>query len=603
MATTLDKLARIVDGLAGLGEAGKGTPLRAADWNLLVGAVRDLAALVAAREQGTQDSLEARFAPNPHSHVGEADLTWFEPTTRALLESKSTATPDLAANVRLLRQDLSTTQADVADLKSQLSALQDRVDNVLSRDTDREASVSRLGSRVEALRDLGAQVNDVGTRYQAIADRLERVSGLDTAINERLGGVEGLVAIQTQLGGLDSLKTSLTLADGSLLRARDFETRIAGLEKTTVTDARLDDALVTRLKSGAVLEQSGVIDAAARKVQDSIAQPLQVLTDGLGRATDQLGTATADLAALKGTASNLDSRVGATESAVSDLAGLKDVQARLGGRLDQAEATLSQHGSQLSAIPDALSRVEGLATTSAAALTDRVTQMEGKVSSLSVATVDLGPVESRLGTLEDRTKDLPTAAQFSALSTSVDDATRGLSASGARLDAAEARLDDLAKTPDRLSSLEDFARSTSSWRSAADSQLSKLNLAISAVPSLSSRLDAAESSLTKLSAWQTTASVTLASVSTLTSSVSALTTRVAMAEGSLTSLTSRVGSAESRAALAENRLSTVESSVGKMANAGFVTADTFGTLVSRVGSLESTPGRVLTSTNVLFTPR
>src|SRR5690606_13514410 len=109
--------------------AGKqtGAPLRADDWNVLVGAVGELAKIARARALGTADALAAGYAPAEHAHRGQVGIEWFDAPTRDLVEGRAGAEFTVRDDIRRLDKGVGLLRTDVEGLKSELSSLRELV--------------------------------------------------------------------------------------------------------------------------------------------------------------------------------------------------------------------------------------------------------------------------------------------------------------------------------------------------------------------------------------------------------------------------------------------------------------------------------------------
>ena len=104
---SLKLLTEVIDQLAPIGQMTVGSPLRAAHWNSMVDAVRNMARLILSREKTTDAFLDKRYATRDHAHAGKVGLTWFEPEARNLLEDAMSGTVEQRAAVKDLKREMS----------------------------------------------------------------------------------------------------------------------------------------------------------------------------------------------------------------------------------------------------------------------------------------------------------------------------------------------------------------------------------------------------------------------------------------------------------------------------------------------------------------
>lgn len=236
MATVaeLERLAALTQRLIPLSEMRQGTLIRADDWNLLTGAVLELARTLLAESTG---GVVAE-----HEHVEAVDVGWLTPKLRALIEQGGLSDP--VVNRRLI-----TFERDNEKLKAQLALIQEEVgkvrvnlNDVKIGDIGRAADFTLLRRKFEAQSDARDEVLDLRTTLGTIQQNIDQALALGERIS--VGGeLPNFDELFGRVSTLELLQERLTNPDGTLLDARALQIRLAELQGQFITQEQLDDAL------------------------------------------------------------------------------------------------------------------------------------------------------------------------------------------------------------------------------------------------------------------------------------------------------------------------------------------------------------------------
>src|SRR5882672_10837342 len=141
--TPEDRVLQIVAELPALGQMSQGAPLRSTDWNLLVGALVDLArfAIVQAKADSTT-VLDARYAALVHEHLAEVEPSWLSPATRDLID-RSASSVEILADLRAAQDGLAGARKDTAALTKDLQSLSAVVGAAQDKQRGLELSIAR----------------------------------------------------------------------------------------------------------------------------------------------------------------------------------------------------------------------------------------------------------------------------------------------------------------------------------------------------------------------------------------------------------------------------------------------------------------------------
>jgi len=230
----LERLQALVTRLVPLASAQPRTLIRAEDWNLVVGALIELARSVLA--------ADGAAAVGPHDHTDQVQLSWLDGRLRSLLEQGPLTDPASQARVGALERRLTSTAATLDGVRGGLADVRARVDDVTTRDLVREADVTKVRRTVEALGDSRGDVLGLRESLQALREDLQRAIevGRQLEVDGQPLDVPALVA---RVGELETLREHLTMPDGRPLDAAELERRLTELTNTLVTEQELDEAL------------------------------------------------------------------------------------------------------------------------------------------------------------------------------------------------------------------------------------------------------------------------------------------------------------------------------------------------------------------------
>src|SRR5437867_6395932 len=234
----LDRLEALVTRLTPLTETAPGELIRAEDWNLVVGALIEVAR--AAIAEGGPDGEVP-----PHEHPDQVAPGWLTPGLRDLLERGPLADPAAAGKVGDLERRLGRL-TDAADgIRGDITSMRASVSEVATRDLKREASVTQIRRVVEGIGDAR---DDVATLRGTLSSLQDSVK-VAVDVSSRLtidGQPVDMEAVGTRLKAVEQVRDRLKLPDGNLLDATAFEKRLGDLQGTLVTEQELDEALKNR---------------------------------------------------------------------------------------------------------------------------------------------------------------------------------------------------------------------------------------------------------------------------------------------------------------------------------------------------------------------
>jgi hypothetical protein len=232
----LERLEALLERLEPLAAKERGELIRSAEWNDLVGAVGDLTRAVLGEDRTT-------VVP-PHEHSEQVALGWLSPALRRLLTDGPLSDAGAIGRLGRSERELGRLGARLDDLAADVDGHRSRVTEVATNDLAREATLTDFGRRLSGIGDARDEVADVRRTLGTVQTDVQRAIevGQRLQVNGEPLDVQGLL---TRVGELERLRTRLTLPDGQLLDATEFQRQIGQLETRLVTEEELDVAIGT----------------------------------------------------------------------------------------------------------------------------------------------------------------------------------------------------------------------------------------------------------------------------------------------------------------------------------------------------------------------
>jgi hypothetical protein len=490
---TLELLDEIVKGAEAATGKGAGQPLRAEEWNTLAEAIARLARLAASRERGEAETLAKNYARADHQHLGEVGLAWLDAPTRALVEARGGA-GDIAARLDALTRDTRALRTDLQALTGQVEHLRDDLSGATTEDRVRDGTIRRLSERLDGIVDLDRRVTTMDGRITGLDANVREAIAFRDTLRDASGAPLDLAQLSSRVDGLSTNLERLRLANGEVVRMRDFENRIASLEEGGVTSDDLDTRIGTRLGDLVAAPDSVLVNRAGAAAVATLDPRLRTIEGGLEAASRDIVAVQGGRAADGARMDALDTRLAAETVRGDRSAATLDTLAALPVRVTAVEAAAGAANQRLSAV-DALAadlgRVRDQATV-AAALAPRVTALE---------TTDrdqdrrIGAAETIAGTVPDlrvRVEQVEASAtRADALSGRISNLEGQVVGIGSRVTVAESRLGTLDTLTSRVATVERNTTELTSWRRGVDDRLGSLPDR-TAILDLTSRVSAVE---------------------------------------------------------------------------------------------------------------
>lgn len=233
----LERLRALLERLTPLADVQRGELIRAQDWNIVVGALIELARALVTEER--------KAVVPPHEHPDQVTTGWLDPRLRSLIERGPLADPAAVARLQDVERKISTLSTQIERNGQEIKEVRDRATEVVTRDLVREADVTAVRRQIDGLADAREDV-------RALRETLRTVqTDLRTAIAVSRGLVidgqpVNMAAVLERLASVEALRERLRLPSGELLDAATLESRLTALTNTLVTEEELDEALANR---------------------------------------------------------------------------------------------------------------------------------------------------------------------------------------------------------------------------------------------------------------------------------------------------------------------------------------------------------------------
>lgn len=384
--TELERLQALVTRLEPLTTKQRGELIEAEDWNLIVGALIEVARAALA------DDDEEGVAP--HAHNDQVGIGWLDPRVRQLVTGGGVKDPGVETSLLKLRRDLGSLTERIDGVRTDVETSRQRLDKVAINDTVRESAITRLDRKVLGAADDRGDIADLRGTLRTLETEVARAVevGSRLEINGEPLDVEGLV---NRVVEVEALRERLTRPSGELLDATVFEQRVAELETNLVTEEELTAALeeVRTAAGQGGIDVDAVIDEARLAGREAATESVGTLgielRSDLTRRLGEIGTtvdqavaasidqATGSLAeeVLASARADITAAIAESDDAIrSDLEGLLE---------ERIAATTARVEERFATIPDVVGgSVAEQVGASLAEVTGRLDELQGGVEGL-----------------------------------------------------------------------------------------------------------------------------------------------------------------------------------------------------------------------------
>src|SRR5947207_5185272 len=224
MAATnqLQKIAALVDRLQPLGSKQRGMPIQAEEWNALVEVLSGILEIDHALAENSQASLEQRFAPLVHEHLGQVRVSWLDAVLQTTISSGG---GDVATRLVLtdMAQKLASLGTQVAQLTTTSEEQRRLLDGFSVNDVDRAKALRDFDARFAGVENLQTSVIGLASQIDGLKTSLNTVLDLRKSLSDANGAPIDVGKIRQELTDLKGLRENLKGIDGALVRVRDLQ--------------------------------------------------------------------------------------------------------------------------------------------------------------------------------------------------------------------------------------------------------------------------------------------------------------------------------------------------------------------------------------------
>ena len=495
---SLELLGSVIDDLEPIGQMTAGNPLRAADWNAMVGTVRNLARLIVSREKTTDALLNERYATHDHNHSGQMTLAWFEPGARTLLDEAMTGAVEQRAAVSELRKEMVALRQEMTTLKSQVENVRIQFDGLRDEDSSRQREMNQLSVRVEGLVDVEDNLAELSTRFTDIGANVGEALAFREQLVDENGNPVDVAGLNTRISDVENMRENLRTADGDLVNVREIESALTRLEENAINRNDVDDVILQRLREGGILDETGLVDSVTTRVNDNFTVQFDTLTSTTTSLGSQITGLDANIAEHATRLDGVEGDVSSSLTSLGTLTGLPDQVASHGTRLSAMETRVQTNETALTELPTMRTRlstvenqvsvIDGL-TANIDGLTDRVDTVESNIGQIDILSSQVAGISNRVGTIEQTLPNITNLQQQVATNST------SIQTIGQRVNVNEAELDNLSGITSQVTSLAKTTQEIIGWRVTVDRRLDDLSVRSPLNDTLVNRVDVLESAV------------------------------------------------------------------------------------------------------------
>jgi predicted nucleic acid-binding Zn-ribbon protein len=495
---SLELLNSVINDLEPIGQMTTGNPLRAADWNSMVGAVRNLARLIVSREKTTDALLDERYATRNHNHSGQMTLAWFEPGARTLLDEAMTGSVEQRAAVTELRKEMAALRQDMALLKNQMENIRIQFDGLRDEDASRQREMNQMAVRVEGLVEVGDDLAELNTRFTGIGARVEEALAFREQLVDENGEPIDMAGFNTRINELEDMRNNLRTADGNIVNIRVFESTLTRLEENSINRNDVDDVILQRLREGGILDEAGLVDSVTTRIQDNFTEQFDSLINTTNTLGSQITALDARIIDHSNRLDDVEDGVSSALTSLGTMTGLPSQVTSQGTRLSTVETRVQNNQAAIADLPTIRSRlttvenqvsvIDNLSAT-INGLSDRVEIAESNLGQIDILSSQVSTLGSRVGDIEQSLPNITDLQQQVATNSS------DIQNVSQRVSANEAELDNLAGITEQMASLSKTQQEIVGWQVTVDKRLDDLSIRVNVNTTLASRVNVLESTV------------------------------------------------------------------------------------------------------------
>ena len=225
----LEKIAGLLERLAPLSGKTRGMQIEADEWNALVDTLRGVLEVDRVQEQSVATALEEKYAPKSHQHLGEVNVEWLDPELQSRLEGGGS--PIALRNAFTdLEKKIEQLSSEVTRLSAVVQEQQGKLDAASVKELDRTRTLRGFEERFTGLENLRTTVTTMSGQFQNLSQNVTTVLDMRQRLTNAAGQPFDFADMNRRLTDLQSLRENLRGTDNTLIRARDLDLRLKGVE-------------------------------------------------------------------------------------------------------------------------------------------------------------------------------------------------------------------------------------------------------------------------------------------------------------------------------------------------------------------------------------
>lgn len=235
----LERLDALIKRLTPIGAVATGELIRAADWNLLVEAILELARALYA--EGSSNEVP------PHTHYDEVTLSWLDKQLRTLVSGGALNDPLQVGKLNSVERKITQLNNDLSLRKEDLSLALKNIDAITTRELARENQVQRLDRQVSGYTSANDEVGLLRLTLDGITNQIGTVQTIADQFTSADGQLVDVANLQSQVSDLLVMREELRDANGEPLTGINIDQKISEALNTLVTEDELLSLLDERL--------------------------------------------------------------------------------------------------------------------------------------------------------------------------------------------------------------------------------------------------------------------------------------------------------------------------------------------------------------------
>lgn len=223
----LERIKGLADRLTPLADKTRGMRIEAEQWNTLVEVLRGILDIDRTQENVVTNVIREECAPKDHQHLGQVGMDWLDTETRARLTGGGGAVSrpsldDVHKKIEGLTQE-------VRRLAQAVEEQQKALDRLAVNHIDWRKELFEVRNRFQGFEDVRVSVANLTKQVGDVSKTTGEVLQLRSRLTDEQGKPIDFVKMRGQLDEVKTLRAALVRDDGTLIRPKEIETQVKGL--------------------------------------------------------------------------------------------------------------------------------------------------------------------------------------------------------------------------------------------------------------------------------------------------------------------------------------------------------------------------------------